>query len=91
LKIIKECSGKLIKELRFPEPGYTVIEPHYAKHALICCPWYLYPFIKPVFAARNLKYDFYRWLNGKGIMNTPECQTMTWRDIKWLQPKAGDA
>lgn len=86
--ISMDSKKKIVVEFemrRGPPIGYTVVDIQYHKLLLISCPWWAYPFVRPYYWARYKKYDIYRWLNGKGIMNTPEGEIMTWRDLKFIK------
>lgn len=66
--------------------GYAVVDTLHNKLSCVVCPWWTYPFIRPYYWARWKKYDMYRWLNQKGVMESDEEEEiMTWRDLKLIK------
>lgn len=48
---------------------------------VVCCLWFVYPFVMAIRFARKIKYALYRQLNIIGVMHTPEGHIMTLSDL----------
>jgi hypothetical protein len=61
--------------------GYAVYDYDMCALKYCVCLWCFYPiFIISIIIVKN-KFRFYKWLNKKGIMHTPEFCPMTFSDL----------
>ena len=61
--------------------GYTPYRYNFRENAYSVCKWYAFPFFKSIEKLKWYRICFYRWLNYRGIMNTPEHCLMQLSDI----------